>query len=136
MPKLAHVCIETDDLDKTENFYQLLGLTRRFEFRNLQGSLVGFYLAFDNNTYIEVIKTSQPKGDGIVRHFAIEVDDVDAIHENLAAAGVSVSDKEFCKDKIWMITCKDPNGIFIEFQQYTEDSMQLKGGVCEVDYTP
>lgn len=136
MPKLAHVCIETDDLEKTEEFYKLLGLSRRFEFRNLQGDLVGFYLAFADNTYVEVIKTSNPKSDGNVRHFAIEVDDVDVVHSDLTVAGVAVTDKEFCKDKIWMVTCKDPNGIFIEIQQYTADSFQLKGGVCEVDYTP
>ncbi|MDX1404061.1 MAG: VOC family protein [Woeseiaceae bacterium] len=136
MPKLAHVCIETDDLDKTEKFYEAIGLERRFEFRNLEDELVGFYLAFDDNSYIEVIKTGKPKPEGNVRHFAIEVEDVDDIHEKLTAAGATVSDKEFCKDRIWMVTCRDPNGIFIEFQQYTSDSMQLKGGVCEVDYTP
>ena len=136
MPKLAHVCIETDDLEKTEKFYKLIGMRRRFEFKNLQGELVGFYLAFDDKTYIEVIKTSKPKSDGNVRHFAVEVDDVDVIHGTLSAAGVSVTDKECCIDKNWMITCNDPNDIFIEFQQYTSDSFQLKGGVCEVDYTP
>ena len=136
MPRLAHVCIETTDLAKTEAFYNAVGLTRRFEFRNLQGELVGFYLAFENNTYIEVIKNSKPRGEGIVRHFAVEVDDVDEMHEQLTAAGVDVTDKEFCNDRIWMVTCKDPNGIFIEFQQYTPDSMQLEGGVCEVDYQP
>jgi catechol 2,3-dioxygenase-like lactoylglutathione lyase family enzyme len=44
--KLAHVCIESNDLQATEAFYRVLGLERRFEFRNLQGELVGFYLAF------------------------------------------------------------------------------------------
>ena len=136
MPKLAHVCIETDDLEKTEEFYRVIGLRRRFEFRNLQGELVGFYLAFDDNSYIEVIKTSNPGSEGIIRHFAIEVDDVDVIHANLTAADIAVTDKEFCNDKIWMVTCKDPNDIFIELQQYTADSFQLKGGVCEVDYKP
>ena len=133
---LAHVCIETRDLEATEEFYRVLGLERRFEFRNKQGELVGFYLAFANQTFIEVILNKKAGGEGIVRHFAIEVDDVDDMHDRLTKAGATVSDKEFCKDRIWMVTCKDPNGIFIEFQQYTEDSMQLKGGVCEVDYTP
>jgi hypothetical protein len=35
-----------------------------------------------------------------------------------------------------MITCRDPNGIFIELQQYIDKSMQLVGGICEVDYEP
>ena len=51
--KLAHVCIESHDLAATEAFYRVLGLERRFIFNNLQGELVGFYLAFGNNTFIE-----------------------------------------------------------------------------------
>ncbi|MEX2125727.1 MAG: hypothetical protein WD795_17700 [Woeseia sp.] len=39
-------------------------------------------------------------------------------------------------DRTRMITCHDPNGIFIELQQYTDESMQTRGGVCRVDYTP
>jgi catechol 2,3-dioxygenase-like lactoylglutathione lyase family enzyme len=133
---LAHVCIESNDLEATEAFYRLLGLERRFEFRNLQGELVGFYLAFGNMTFIEVIKTSRPGAAGIIKHFAIEVDDVDEVFGRLKEHGVDVTEKEFAKDHIWMITCTDPNGIFIELQQYTAESMQRVGGVCEVNYTP
>lgn len=134
--KLAHVCIDSYDLEKTEAFYRILGLNRQFEFRNLQGELVGFYLAFGNQTYIEVIKTSKPGPEGRIKHFAIEIDDVDAAYERLTENNVEVTEKEFAKDHLWMITVTDPNGNFIELQQYTADSMQLVGGVCEVDYQP
>lgn len=133
---LAHVCIESSDLEGTEAFYRVLGLGRRFDFRNLQGELVGFYLAFGNNTFIEVIKTTKPKPAGIIKHFAIEVDNIDEIHARLKQHGVKVTGKERAKDHNWMITCSDPNGIFIELQQYTAASMQLTGGVCQVNYTP
>ena len=134
--RLAHVCIETSDLEATERFYAALGLRRQFEFRNKQNALVGFYLKFDDQSYIEVIKTSAPKGDGIVRHFAIEVDDVDAVGSRLVSSGYEHTDKVRAGDCNWMITCTDPNGIFIEVQQYTDESLQLAGGVCEVDYEP
>ena len=134
--RLAHVCFETDDLEATEAFYNILGIERRFEFRNLQDELVGFYLAFDNQSYIEVIKVSEPAKSGVIRHFAIEVDDVDDAYNKLQNAGIEVTEKEFAGDNQWMITCHDPNGIFIELQQYTDASMQLVGGRCEVDYRP
>lgn len=134
--RLAHVCIESHDLDATEAFYRVLGLERRFIFNNLQGELVGFYLAFGNNTFIEVIKTSKPKPAGIIKHFAIEVDDIDATYGQLKKHGIDVTEKALAKDHQWMVTCTDPNGIFIELQQYTPQSMQLVGGICEVDYRP
>jgi len=134
--KLAHVCIETDDLEATENFYRVLGLERRFEFKNQHNDLVGFYLAFSNQTFIEVIKVRNPRPEGVVRHFAIEVDDVDAWFERLKANGIDVTAKEYAGDDNWMITCRDPNGIFIELQQYTDKSMQRIGGDCKVNYVP
>lgn len=133
---LAHVCIESRDLEATEAFYRVLGLRRQFEFRNLQNELVGYYLAFGNRTFIEVIKNTKAGGDGIVKHFAIEVEDVDKAHNALQKGGYAVTEKEMAGDNNWMITCHDPNGIFIELQQYTDKSMQLVGGTCEVDYVP
>ena len=134
--KLAHVCIETDDLDKTEAFYRVLGMERQFDFHNLQGELVAFYLGFGNQTYIEVIKTSNPKPPGLIRHFAIEVEDIDVAREALVEAGIDVTKKELGIDKAWLLKIYDPNGVFIEVHQYTPDSLQLVGGACEVDYTP
>jgi catechol 2,3-dioxygenase-like lactoylglutathione lyase family enzyme len=134
---LAHVCIETADLARTEAFYAVLGLTRRYEFRNQHDDLVGFYLAFPGSaTYIEVIKVREPRRTGVVRHFAIEADDVEAVHERLVAAGIAAEKPVLEKDRTLMITCHDPNGVFIEIQQYTHESMQTRGGVCRVDYTP
>ena len=134
--KLAHVCLETTDLEATERFYALLGIERRFEFRNGQGELVGYYLAFDNETFIEVIKVKELKEGGVLRHFAMETDDIQQSADRLRSGGVAVTDREWAGDNNWMITCHDPNGVFIEIQQYTDTSMQRNGGVCEVDYQP
>ncbi|GJL93717.1 MAG: hypothetical protein DHS20C05_01220 [Hyphococcus sp.] len=136
MVKLAHVCIETDDLDKTEAFYNKLGLKKQFEFRNNDDELIGMYLAFSDNTFLEVIKVLKPREEGAVRHFAIEVDDIEETHTQLSKKGVDVSEKKLGVDKTWMITTRDPNNIFIEFHQYTNDSLQQNGGQCLIDYTP
>jgi len=134
--RLAHVCIETKDLDATESFYSALGARRQFEFRNKQGVLVGMYLYFGERSFIEVIKVSKVREEGAVRHFALEVDDVDTVYEVLREQGVEVSPAKLESDHTLMVTCCDPNGIFIELQQYTANSMQKVGGVCEVDYQP
>ena len=81
--RLAHVCIESADLAATESFYASLGITRKFEFRNMQNELIGMYLDFGNDTYFEIIKVREPRSEGIIRHFAIEVEDVEAVREVL-----------------------------------------------------
>ena len=136
MVKLAHVCIETDDIDKTEAFYQKIGLQRRFEFRNEDGVLVGLYMAFSDNTFLEIIKVLKARDEGAVRHFAIEVEDVSQMSDLLLREGIDVTEKKLGVDKTWMITTRDPNKIFIEFHQYTAESLQQAGGRCSINYTP
>jgi catechol 2,3-dioxygenase-like lactoylglutathione lyase family enzyme len=134
--RLAHVCIETDDFEPTEEFYSHLGINRQFEFRNKQNELVGVYLNIGETTYIEIIKVKKPKSEGNMRHFALQVDDVEETRTLLISKGVEVTEKELGIDHTLMVTCHDPNGNFIEFHQYTDKSMQQHGGVCEIDYTP
>ena len=136
MVKLAHVCIETADMADTEAFYEKFGLKRRFEFRNEENELVGLYMAFSDNTFLEIIKVLKPREEGAVRHFAIEVEDIDASFDHLKRLDVDVTAKKLGVDKTWMITCRDPNNIFIELHQYTNDSLQQRGGRCSISYTP
>ncbi|MEZ5499723.1 MAG: VOC family protein [Steroidobacteraceae bacterium] len=136
MSKLAHVCIETADLEITEKFYRCLGLRRQFEFRNNDGLLIGFYLKFADRSFIEVVLVVRARPEGGLRHFAIESDDIDSVRQSLLAAGYTASERVRGKDRTWMVTTRDPNGIFIELHQYTDESMQIAGGTCVMDYEP
>lgn len=134
--RLAHVCIETTDLEASEAFYQSLGATRRFEFRNLQKTLIGMYMYFGEDSYIELVLVAEPRQEGAINHFALQVNDVDTAAAQLVAAGIELTDKKLGVDHTWMVTCRDPNGIFIELHQYTDRSLQHQGGTCCIDYTP
>jgi catechol 2,3-dioxygenase-like lactoylglutathione lyase family enzyme len=134
--RLAHICVETPDLESTEAFYQKLGAERRFEFRNLQDELIGMYMYFAGDSYIELVKVAEPRSEGAINHFALQVEDIDLAQQTLENAGVTVTPKEMGVDHTWMITCRDPNGVYIELHQYTGDSMQHRGGTCCIDYTP
>lgn len=135
--RLAHICIEAVDLPASEAFYVQLGARRQFEFRNFQDELIGMYLYFGQDSFIEIVKISEPRsGQGALVHFALEVEDVDFVVRDLRLAGVETSDKVLGVDHTWMATCHDPNGVFIELHQYTERSLQKTGGMCRIDYTP
>lgn len=136
MIKLAHVCIESADLGATERFYGCLGLRRQFEFRNPGGLLVGYYLKFDDETFLEVIRVEGVRAEGAVRHFAIATENVAALRERLLAAGFEAGEQRLGGDRTWVVTCHDPNGVFIELHEYGAGSMQHCGGTCVVDYVP
>lgn len=129
--QLAHVCIHSLDLEKTKDFYlEALGLELGFEFER-EGQLFGFYIKLGKNTFVEVFK-GEPGEGGIIRHVAIEVEDLDGLIERIRSYGYEVSDKKTGADNSWQAWVTDPNGVRIEFHEYTAKSRQLTGGTCVV----
>lgn len=133
--RIAHVCIIARDLEETERFYcGALGMKAGFDFRR-GDERVGFYLEAGGGTYIEIFRgdCGPDAGASPLRHLCLEVDDLDAVKRSLEAHGVSATDKSLPCDHTWQIWCKDPNGVDIEFHQYTPESLQKTGGVAQVD---
>lgn len=131
--RVAHICIHSQDLQETERFYcDVLGLERGFDFLKDE-ELFGFYIKAGKDSFIEVFKGT-PGSTGNINHLALETDDIDEVIENLRANGFEATDKKLGIDKTWQSWTKDPNGVSIEFHQYTDESLQFKGGVCEVDW--
>ena len=129
--QLAHICIHSNDLAKTEKFYcEGLGLEKGFEFIK-EEECIGFYLKFGNQTFIEVFKGDPPEV-GNINHFALETEQMDQLIENLNSLGYKATDKILGEDHSWQSWTTDPNGVRIEFHQYTEKSLQIKGGICSL----
>ena len=131
--QLAHICIHSNKLEDTARFYlDGLNLKRGFEFIK-DGELFGYYIKLGGNSFIEVFK-GDPGAVGNINHIAMQVDDLDAAIRLLRDHGYEVGDKSLGADRSWQAWTTDPNGVRIEFHEYTEDSLQLKGGTCQVDW--
>jgi catechol 2,3-dioxygenase-like lactoylglutathione lyase family enzyme len=131
--QLAHICIRSTDLARTEAFYvEGLGMERFFDFER-RGELFGFYLKAGANTFIEVFK-GEPGEPGNINHVALEVSDMDALLERLRAKGFSHTEKKLGADQSWQAWLEDPNGVRIELHEYTADSSQLTRRTCVVDW--
>ncbi|MDE0975735.1 MAG: hypothetical protein OR999_00545 [Arenicellales bacterium] len=74
--RLAHMCIESVDLEASEAFYALLGARRQFEFCNMQDEFIGMYLNFGESRFIDIVKITELNETGAIVHFAMEVEDV------------------------------------------------------------
>ena len=131
--QLAHICIRSKDLSETLRFYgQALGMEKGFEFIK-KGELFGFYLKFGNNTFIEVFKGDSGEV-GNINHLALEVDSIDSVLEQVRSCGYETGEKKLGADHSWQSWLTDPNGVRIELHEYTEESLQLKGGQCLVNW--
>src|SRR5207302_7160885 len=121
-------CILARDLDETEHFYcNGLGLKKQFEFRK-DDEMIGYYLAAGSTTFIEVFRgdpTGAPAG---IRHFCLQTEDLDRLRRSLLLHGFPASESKFGCDNATQFWTRDPNGIDIEIQQYTDRSLQIVGG--------
>ncbi|MCY4020100.1 MAG: VOC family protein [Chloroflexi bacterium] len=133
--RLAHVCIGAADLERSEQFYvDLLGMEIAFEFMR-GGERIGFYLRAGATTYIEVFAERERRNDDAagLKHFCLEVDDIDALIAKLTAQGIDVSTKKLGADNAWQAWITDPSGVGIELMQYTEGSAQFTGEAVLLD---
>ena len=133
--RLAHVCIGAAGLERTQQFYvDLLGMEIAFEFRR-SGERIGFYLQAGGTSFIEVFAERESPIDDRPRlkHFCLEVEDINALIAKLTAQGVDVSGKKLGADNAWQAWITDPNGLRIELMQYTEDSAQFTGEPVMLD---
>jgi Lactoylglutathione lyase and related lyases len=122
---LAHVCICTKDLKATEEFYcKILGFEKVFEFKK-NGQTTGFYLKISDSNFLEFfLDPRNYSNDSPLRHLCFETDDIKALREDLISKGINCTETILGGDASWQFWIKDPNGIDIEFHQYTENSSQ------------
>ena len=131
--QLAHICIHTKSLEKTKHFYsEILGMALGFDFQR-QDELFGFYLKCGANTFVEVFK-GDPGEVGNINHLALEVHSIDDVIAKLKENDIEVTDKKLGADHSYQAWATDPNGVRIEFHEYTEQSMQVVGGTCIVNW--
>ena len=134
---IAHVCLRTRDLAATERFYtELLGFTRQFYFTR-KGKIIGFYLRLADRVFVEafeageVPETTQAHALG---HFCLECSDIRALHARFLQAGHAVGEVKIGADGTWQFWTRDPNGVPLEFHQYTPESAQFRSEDVEVNW--
>lgn len=129
--QLAHICIHARDLDETARYYfDALGLEKGFEFKK-DDALIGYYIKLGHNTFIEVFKGT-PGDPGNIAHVSLETDNLDELIQRIRKHGYEATDKKLGADSSWQSWSTDPNGVRIEFHEYTPESRQIIGGTCMV----
>jgi len=133
---LAHVCLKTTNLDATTNFYcGALGMKKIFEFTR-KGKSIGFYMKAANETFIEVFLADEVEKTGkqVLSHFCLQTDSIETLRKALLERGHAPNEIKMGADKSPQFWMKDPNGMDLEFQQYTDQSSQITGQAVEVNW--
>ncbi len=134
--RIAHVCVMTNDLGATREFYELLGARLVFEFTR-KGAVIGFYLGVGERDFIEAFLIGEKPGTArgqALDHVCFETADMEGLRERLEAAGREPGAIKTGCDRSRQFWVTAPEGTRVEFHEYTERSAQFSGGCVEVDW--
>ena len=93
------------------------------------------YVAVTENVFIELFDAGDATTLNLpdnskfnYRHFALAVDDIHALRDELLKKGVVIdSGPTYGVEGTWQMWTRDPDGNQIEWMQYTSESLQLTG---------
>ena len=131
---IAHICIKAKDLEATRHFYcDLLGFEKVFDFIK-EGRVSGFYFKVGNNTFVEVFEGGAGGSDSPMLHICFETDDIEELKKTLDSRGLRTTEIKLGTDNSYQCWVKDPDGIDIEFLEYTKDSSQKTRRNAEMNW--
>ena len=125
--RLSHLCLGSNDLDRTVAFYgDLIGTEVVHEFFNEAGERYGVFLKIGEGTFLEFFNQQNPVPQGgLFRHFCLQVADIEAMAEKARAKGFECDVRRGRSDRVLQFFIHDPDGTMIEFQQHDEQSVLL-----------
>jgi len=95
------------------------------------GELKGAYFSVGDRSFLEVFELDTPIG---ITHFCLETNDLDAFIKAATAGNITCTPKEIGGCHTWQRWLRDPDGNAFEMHQYTDRSMQFRGGECEFNW--
>lgn len=117
----THLGMPTTCYDKTVEFYKGLGFTEEFFLVCDDGGRIIFLKL--KGLMMEIYESSSSPGvAGAVDHIAIDVNDIEAVFEQIKSEGYTLLDDHICSMPFWAngekyFTIQGPNGEKIEFVQ-------------------
>ena len=127
---LGHTAFAAYDLEKTLEFYAMLGIREVFRLHHDDGSLMLVYLHVGGDRFLEMFPGGPPPDPDHVQsfmHVCLLTDDIHAVCEHLRTEGVALDREPVVGvDGNWQAWVKDPDGNAIELMQLSEDSPQRK----------
>ena len=127
---LGHAAFAAHDLQRSLDFYALLGIHEAFRLHRDDNSLMLVYLHVAGDRFIEVFPNGPDpalRHPGSFMHLCLISDDIQGMVDHLRAAGVTITrDVVMGLDRNLQAWTTDPDGNAIELMQLADDSPQRR----------
>lgn len=119
---IAHAAFRVNDVDKSREFYRMLGFEQAFEFGDAGKTSVS-YIKINDRQFIELYQRkddAQPLG---LLHVCFESADLNALHDEYVRRGLSPSAVKKAHAGNLLSVLHDPQGELLEYTQYLPGSL-------------
>jgi catechol 2,3-dioxygenase-like lactoylglutathione lyase family enzyme len=124
--RLNHVGIAVKNIDESMNFYtKVMGFRVAFRFPSPDRKGTTTYFQINRDTFLEMAPATATVPPGIT-HIGIETEDMKATIARIRQAGGTVEDSRVSSTKALLSNVTDPNGIRLELNEVTPDSLPRK----------
>lgn len=127
---LGHTAFRVHDLQKSLDFYALLGLRESFRLNRPNGELMLVYLHIAGDRFLELFPGGAPPDSatsGSFMHICLVTDDLHAMVDQLRQQGVVITQEpKVGLDHNWQAWIKDPDNNPIELMQLSPESPQSR----------
>ena len=122
---IAHVAFRVADLEAARGFYNKLGFEQFFEMKQGDKTTEAF-LKVNDHQFIELYPRTNPSQPLGLMHVCYESNNLEALHAEYVARGLTVSDVRKAGAGNLLMTMKDPEGQTIEYTQYMPGSRHFE----------
>src|SRR5580658_2832013 len=119
---IAHVAIRVSDLNRSRAFYQKLGFEQAFTFTK-DGVVTESFLKVNDQQFIEMYPQQQPSQSIGFMHVCFEGADLEALHREYVARGLSPTPVKRAGAGNLLFTMEGPEKQNIEYTQYMPGSL-------------
>jgi catechol 2,3-dioxygenase-like lactoylglutathione lyase family enzyme len=122
---IAHIAFRVADLEAARGFYNKLGFEQFFEMKQGDRTTEAF-LKNNDRQFIELYPRTDPQQPLGLMHVCYESGNLEALHAEYVARGLTVSDVRKAGAGNMLLTMKDPEGQTIEYTQYMPGSRHFE----------
>ncbi len=136
---LGHAAFKARDVQKSLEFYELLGIREAFRLSHDDGSLMLVYLHVSGDRFIEIFpggSATSAGQDQSFMHVCLLVDDLQRVVDTLRKKRVSIeAEPKLGLDNNHPVWIRDPDGNAIELMQLSDESPQRRISKSRSDHS-
>jgi len=119
---IAHVAFRVNDLEKSRQFYEMLGFQQSFQFDE-GGKVTQAFMKISDRQFIELYPRTEDSQSLGLMHVCYEATDIESVRNAYLKNGLTPTETKKARAGNLLFVLHDPDGQLVEYTQYLPGSL-------------